>query len=347
MLHFECDYLEGAHPRILERLIETNLVQQVGYGEDEYCASAREKVRAACGCPDAAVYFIGGGTQANAVVIDALLARYQGVVAAQTGHINGHEAGAVESNGHKILTLPQAGGKISADDLLHFLEQFYADGNHPHMVHPGMVYISHPTEYGMLYTLKELQDLHKICRQYRIPLFIDGARLGYGLMANKTDLTLPLLAQNCDAFYIGGTKVGALCGEAIVFPNPELISCFFTVMKQHGAVLAKGRLYGVQFDTLFTDDLYFRIARHAIEMAEYLKEGLHRIGCRFFLETPTNQQFLIFQNSELEKLGEKAGFDIWEPFDETHKVVRFATSWATQKEQIDALLAAVAEVLHK
>lgn len=338
MLNFECDYLEGAHPAILKRLSETNWEKVCGYGLDPYCESARKKIRQACACPEAAVHFLVGGTQTNATVIDALLARHEGVLAAETGHINVHEAGASESNGHKVLTLPQKEGKISAEDVRRYLERFYADSSYEHMIFPGMVYISHPTEYGTLYTRAELEALHEVCAQYRIPLFLDGARLGYGLAAEGTDVTLPVLAKTCDVFYIGGTKVGALCGEAVVFPNPALAPHFFTVVKQHGALLAKGRLLGIQFDTLFTDDLYLEISAHAIRMAEKLKEGLSRKGVPFFLQTPTNQQFLLLENAELERLSQNVIFSRWESFDENHTVIRLATSWATREEDINSLL---------
>lgn len=339
MLHFESDYLEGAHPALLSRLLETNLEQAPGYGADPWCESAREKIRAACGCPGAAVHFLVGGTQTNAVVIDALLARHEGVLAAVTGHINGHEAGAVEACGHKVLPLPQKEGKLSAAEVRRYLAQFYADENHPHMVAPGMVYLSHPTEYGTLYTAAELRALHEVCAEYRIPLFLDGARLGYGLAAAGNDLSLPEIARCCDVFYIGGTKVGALCGEAVVFPNPSLAPHFFTVMKQRGALLAKGRLLGVQFDALFTGGLYEEIAAHGVRMARRLKEGLARRGVRFFLETPTNQQFVILENGELERLSHNVDFTRWEALDEGHTVVRLAVSWATREEDVDALLA--------
>ena len=339
MLHFESDYLEGAHPALLSRLLETNLEQAPGYGSDPWCESAREKIRAACGCPRAAVHFLVGGTQTNAVVIDALLARHEGVLTAVTGHINGHEAGAVEACGHKVLPLPQKEGKLSAAEVRRYLARFYADESCAHMVAPGMVYLSHPTEYGTLYTAAELRALHEVCAEYRIPLFLDGARLGYGLAAAGNDLTLAEIARCCDAFYIGGTKVGALCGEAVVFPDPARAPHFFTVMKQRGALLAKGRLLGVQFDALFTGGLYERIAAHGVRMAERLKEGLARKGARFYLETPTNQQFVILENGAMERLARDVGFTKWEALDEGHTVVRLATSWATREEDVDALLA--------
>lgn len=339
MLSFQCDYTEGAHEKILQRFIETNLEPAPGYGEDAFCASAKEKIRNACQCPDADIFFLTGGTQTNSVVIDAMLTQYEGVLSAKTGHIANHESGAVEFSGHKVLELPQYEGKIRADDLKNYLETFWNDGTHEHMVFPGMVYISHPTEYGTLYTRDELTSISDVCRQYQIPLFLDGARLGYGLMSRQTDVTLPFIAKCCDVFYIGGTKVGALCGEAVVFTKKNMPRYFLTIVKQHGALVAKGRLLGIQFDTLFTDNLYFDISKHAIDMAEYLKEELLKKGYRFFLSSPTNQQFVILENTQMNQLAQKVNFSIWEKFDDSHTVVRFATSWATKKENIDALLA--------
>lgn len=337
MLYFENDYCEGAHEEILKKLVETNLEKTSGYGTDPYCASAREKIRAACSCPEADVFFVSGGTQANVIVIAAMLRRYEGVVAAVTGHIHGHEAGAVEYTGHKVLALPQTDGKLSAADLREYLETYYADANHEHMTFPGMVYISYPTEYGTLYTKAELEALHQICAQYQIPLFMDGARLGYGLASPSCDLTLSDLAQLTDVFYIGGTKVGALCGEAVVFPHGAPAH-FMTMVKQQGGLLAKGRLLGLQFDVLFTDDLYMKISRNAIAAAETLKAALREKGYRFFLDSPTNQIFVVLENAQLQALEGKAKFGFWEKFDDTHTVVRIATSWATRMEEIQQLI---------
>lgn len=334
MLSFTCDYSEGAHPSILKALADTNMEQLPGYGDDPYCRSAAEKIRRACGCPQAAVRFLVGGTQTNATVIAALLRNYEGVVAAQTGHIGVHEAGAVEYTGHKVLPVPQHEGRIDADELRTFLETFFADTNREHMVFPGMVYISFPTEYGTLYSRSQLEAVRGVCKSFGLPLFIDGARLGYGLASRQSDLTLPDLARLCDVFYIGGTKVGAFCGEAVVFPDGNAPAHFMTTVKQHGALLAKGRLLGIQFDTLFTDGLYFEISRHAIDMAERLKEIMHRKGIPFFLESPTNQQFVILSNAEIERLRPLVAFDFWEPYDAGHTVVRFATSWATREEAL-------------
>lgn len=338
MQYFESDYMEGAHPLILQKLMETNLEKTSGYGSDSYCESAKRKIRKACHCEQAEVHFLVGGTQTNAIVIKSLLRPYEGVLSADTGHISVHEAGAIEAGGHKVLTLPQTLGKIKACDVARYVESFEQDPNHAHMVKPGMVYISHPTEYGSLYTREELEQLRDVCRKHGLLLYLDGARLGYGLMARNTEVTLEVLANVCDAFYIGGTKVGAMFGEALVFPKPGLVNGFFTIIKQEGALLAKGRMLGIQFDTLFTDDLYFHIAGHAIEMAEKLKEGLHKKNYRFYYESPTNQQFVILENHQMEELSSKVAFSYWEPFDEQHTVVRFATSWATEEEDVEKLL---------
>nr|WP_295278784.1 beta-eliminating lyase-related protein [uncultured Blautia sp.] len=336
MLYFENDYCEGAHQSILKRLTESNMEKVPGYGMDPYCAQAKEKIRNACGCPDGEVFFLVGGTQTNAVVIASMLNRYEGVLCAVTGHINAHEAGAIEFTGHKVLPLPQYDGKISAADLKEYLQTYYADGSYDHMVFPGMVYISYPTEYGTLYTKQELRDISSVCREYEIPLFMDGARLGYGLAA-ETDVTLKDIAEFTDVFYIGGTKVGALCGEAVVFPK-KAPKHFFTMIKQQGALLAKGRLLGIQFDTLFTDNLYLEISKNAIETAAKLKSALKEKGYRLFINSPTNQIFVILENQKMKELGEKVKFSFWEKYDEDHTVVRFATSWATKMEDIDQLI---------
>lgn len=337
MISFENDYNTGAHPRILERLMETNTEPLSGYGTDPYCEQAKEKIRAACQCPDAQVEFLTGGTQTNSVVISTMLSDYEGVLAADTGHISTHEAGAIEYTGHKVLTLPHQEGKILPDTLKKWIEDFYGDGNHEHMVFPGMVYLSHPTEYGTLYTKEELTKISSICHTYQIPLFLDGARLGYGLMSLSADLTLPDIASLCDVFYIGGTKVGCLCGEAVVFSKQNRPSHFMTSVKKRGALLAKGRLLGIQFDTLFTDDLYFEISSHAIMMAEQLKEIFHEVGLPFYLESPTNQQFIILENQQMEELKKEVAFSFWEKYDETHTVVRFATSWSTKEADLKKL----------
>lgn len=337
MLSFESDYIQGAHERILERLAETNREPLSGYGSDKYCESAKEKIKAACQCETAQVSFLVGGTQTNEIVISTMLQPYEGVVAAKTGHVSTHEAGAIEHTGHKVLELPEHDGKIDAGELAWYLAAFWEDGNHEHMVFPGMVYISHPTEHGTLYTRTELEEIAKVCRDYQIPLFLDGARLGYGLMSENTDVTLPLIAQCCDVFYIGGTKVGALCGEAVVFTKNNMPKHFLTMTKQNGALLAKGRLLGIQFDTLFTDDLYWNISKHAIVMAEKLKQIFQKKGYAFYIDSPTNQQFVILENDQMERLQKEVAFSFWEKYDETHTVVRFATSWATEEADLQRL----------
>lgn len=337
MLYFENDYCEGAHEAILKRLAETNMEKLPGYGGDRYCESAREKIRKACACPDADVSFLVGGTQTNEVVIGSLLKRYEGVLAAATGHISLHEAGAIEYTGHKVLALPHTEGKIKAEAVSDYLETFYQDESHEHMVFPGMVYISHPTEYGTLYSKKELEELSGLCEKYHIPLFLDGARLGYGLTSPDTDVTLADIARLTSVFYIGGTKVGALCGEAVVFPG-KAPAHFLTMVKQQGALLAKGRLLGIQFDTLFTDELYLKISKNAIETAKILKKAFADKGYRQLLYSPTNQIFVILENQKMERLREKVVFSFWEKYDENHTVVRFATSWATREEEIRELI---------
>ena len=337
MISFTCDYSEGAHPKILERLAETNFEQLPGYGMDPYCESAKAKIRAACGAPEADVFFLVGGTQTNSTIIAAMLADYEGVVSAETGHIGVHEAGAVEYTGHKVLTIPSHHGKIDTGELEAYLTAATTDPNYEHMVFPGMVYISFPTEYGTIYTKAELQAIRDITNRFGLPLMIDGARLGYGLMSPACDLTLPELASLCDVFYIGGTKVGCFCGEAVVFPRGNAPKHFYTITKQHGAMLAKGRLLGIQFDTLFTDNLYFEISRHAIEMAMQLKALLKEKGCTFFIDSPTNQQFIVLENKRIEELGRHVAYDPWDRVDTDHTAIRLATSWATTPGQLEEL----------
>ena len=337
MISFECDYVLGAHPKILENLIKTNMEFLPGYGNDIYTARAAEKIRNACGRTDADVRFLVGGTQTNRIVIDSMIHNYEGVITAASGHINVHEAGAVEASGHKILTVPGYEGKLKASDVRNLIEGFYADGSHEHMIFPGMLYISHPTEYGTLYTLSELKELSAICHEFNIPLFLDGARLGYGLMSRSTDVRLEDISELCDVFYIGGTKVGALCGEAVVFTHGNAPKHFLTTIKQNGALVAKGRLLGVQFDTLFTDNLYFEISKNAIDRAEELKAIFKERGYKFFIDSPTNQQFVVLSDAKIKNLAEKVRFEIWERYDDTHMVVRFATSWATTAEDIEYL----------
>lgn len=337
MISFECDYTQGAHEKVMKRLLETNLEQVCGYGSDPFCEEAREKIKEVCDCPEGEVFFLVGGTQTNQIVIDSLLQSYEGVIAATTGHVAVHEAGAIEFTGHKVLTVPSYDGKMKADDVKELLARFYKDGSREHMVFPGMVYISYPTEYGSLYSKEELTDLYRVCQDYQIPLYVDGARLGYGLMSRQADITVKDLAKLCDVFYIGGTKVGALCGEAVVFTHHNMPKHFLTIAKQHGGLLAKGRLLGVQFDTLFTEDLYFEISKHAIDMAEELKAGFLDRGYSLLLDSPTNQQFVILSNEEVEELAKKVRFEVWETVDEGHTAVRFATSWGTTREHMDYL----------
>lgn len=338
MLYFENDYSEGAHKKILQRLTETNMEHLSGYGADPYCSSAKDKIRSACQCPDADIYFLSGGTQTNQIVICSMLRQYEGVLSASTGHIGVHEAGAIEYTGHKVLELPQKDGKITASALSSYLENFYGDANHEHMVFPGMVYISHPTEYGTLYSKEELESVSQVCREYHIPLYMDGARLITGLACPENDLTLPDIARLCDVFYIGGTKAGALCGEAVVFTKQNTPAHFMTTVKQHGALLAKGRLLGIQFDTLFTDQLYQEIGKAAIETASILKKGFQEKGYQLYNDSPTNQIFVILDDEKMEKLKKNVVFSFWEKPDNTHTIVRFATSWATKKDEIKQLL---------
>ena len=337
MVSFTCDYGEGAHPKILERLAATNFEQLPGYGTDHYCESAKAKIRQACQAPEAGIFFLVGGTQTNSTIIAAMLRDYEGVVSAETGHIGVHEAGAVEYTGHKVLTLPSHQGKIDPGELRAYLEAATTDPNYEHMVFPGMVYLSFPTEYGTLYSKAELEQIHGIAAHYGLPLMIDGARLGYGLMSPACDVSLPELAKLCEVFYIGGTKVGAFCGEAVVFPKGNAPKHFYTITKQHGAMLAKGRLLGIQFDTLFTDNLYFEISRHAVDLAMRLKEMLREKGCPFFIDSPTNQQFIVMENARLEEFGRHVAYDPWDRVDPDHTAIRLATSWATTPEQLEEL----------
>ncbi len=340
-LNFASDYLEGAHPAILQRLAETNLVKTPGYGEDAFSESARRKIREACQAPDAEIHFLVGGTQANATVIDAMLRSYQGVLAAETGHISVHEAGAIEFGGHKVLTLPGRGGKLTAAAVEAYMDTFRKDDNREHMVMPGLVYISQPTEYGTLYSLSELTALHNVCVQYGLPLYADGARLAYALACPENDVTLPDLARLCDVFYIGGTKCGALFGEAVVFPRRETVPHFFTIVKQHGALLAKGRIAGLQFDTLFTDRLYERAGQNALAAADRIRAALVQKGYHFAFETPTNQIFVLLDMAQLEKLSAKVDMAFWENTPDGKTVMRIATSWATRDEDVDELIEAL------
>ena len=348
MLHFDSDYLEGAHPAIIERLVATNLDQTSGYGTDEVCERARARIREACEAPDAAVYFLVGDTQANAAVADQILRPWEGIICATTGHITAHEAGAVEACGRKTLPLPQHDGKLDAAEVRALCEAYWADENREHITAPGAVYISHPTEYGTVYSLAELEELAQVCRDFGMRLFMDGARLGYGLAATGADVTLPDIARLCDAFYIGGTKVGALCGEAVVFTRPGLDDHFFTLMKKRGALLAKGRFLGLQFDVLFEQEegpdgtlalRYENAGRHAVELAQRLADGFRAKGYELHLASPTNQQFVVLDDAARERLARHASFGFWERTPDGRTVVRFATSWATRPEAVDELLA--------
>ncbi|HEM3702789.1 TPA: amino acid lyase [Streptococcus suis] len=338
MLHFENDYNKGVHPALLEALVASNQEGLSGYGTDTYTKSAIKKIKLATACPQAQINFLAGGTQTNQIVISSMLASYEGVIAANTGHISTHEAGAIEFTGHKVMTLSHKDGKITAKDVDSYIKDFYADANHAHMVHPGMVYISHPTEYGTLYSKSELEALSRVCRIHNIPLFLDGARLGYGLASPESDLDLQAIAELTDVFYIGGTKLGALLGEALVFTKNNQPKNFVSIVKHHGALLAKGRVTGVQFDCLFTDDLYLELGRHAIAMAEQLIQILEEKGFQFYLKSPTNQQFVIVKNEELARLTEAGiSYGFWEKYDDSHSVIRFATSWSTSQEDLDEL----------
>ncbi|MBO5400102.1 MAG: low specificity L-threonine aldolase [Alistipes sp.] len=338
MQHFDSDYMEGAHPLILEALVRTNLEKTAGYGTDPYCASAREKILAACGVEDGEVHLLIGGTQTNATVIKALLRPYEGVIAATTGHIALHEAGAIEASGHKVLTIPSVDGKISAEAVDEYIKAFRADEAWDHMVWPGMVYVSQPTEYGTLYSKAELEALSEVCHKWEIPLFVDGARLGYALASAESDVTLRDLARLCDVFYIGGTKCGAMFGEAVVIPRKGLIPHFFTTIKQQGALLAKGRMLGIQFDTLFTDDLYINIARQAVSEASRLREAFRAKGYEIYAESPTNQVFVALSAEQEAHLRTLTTFSEWERTADGRLVVRLATSWATKSEDIDELI---------
>lgn len=340
MISFESDYNNGCHEAILRRLIETNDERATGYGLDDFCTAAKEKIRTACGKPDADVFFLVGGTQTNATVIDSMLHSYQGVLSVDTGHINVHESGAIEFGGHKVLALPSHDGKMDAGELREWLEAFYGDIAYEHMVFPGMVYITFATEMGTIYTRAELEEIYDVCKHYELPLFIDGARLGYGLMAEGCDVTLQQLASLCDVFYLGGTKCGALCGEAVVFPHHNAPAHFFTIVKQHGALMAKGRLLGIQFDTLMTNDLYFKIARHAVEQAMRLRDAFVSKDYKMYSNSPTNQQFVLLDSETIARLEKDFVFEQWFPVGDMMNC-RFVTSWATLPADVDALIAAL------
>lgn len=337
MIRFNCDYSEGAHKRIMERMMETNMDQTPGYGEDDHCVRARELIRRECGAEDADVYFLVGGTQANLTVIAAALRPYQGALAAVSGHINVHESGAIEATGHKVLALPSDDGKITAQQIIAACRAHYEDETQMHMVQPGMVYISHPTEVGTLYTKKELEAIREACDKYNLYLFMDGARLGYGLTAPGTDVTMKDVAALCDIFYIGGTKVGALFGEAVVIRNETLKKDFPYMIKQRGGLLAKGRLLGIQFETLFEDGLYYELGKNANDTAKVIREACEKKGLSFLCPSPTNQQFPIMPNDMLEAFKDKYAWSDMGRVDDSHRAVRFCTSWATSMADAETL----------
>lgn len=341
MIRFDSDYLEGCHPRILERLAGTNLEQTQGYGLDPHCERAAELIRGACAAPEAEVHFLVGGTQTNTTVIKSLLSPCEGVLCADTGHINVHEAGAIEATGHKVWALPSGDGTLNTERVREALEEFGADPTREHRVQPGMVYISHPTENGTLYGKEQLEALSAVCRRHGLPLFLDGARLGYGVMAEGAELSVPDVARLCDVFYIGGTKVGALFGEAVVIPSPGRIRQFRTLVKQQGGLLAKGRLLGIQFEVLFEDGLYFELARHADRQAMRLREAFLEKGVPFLYESVTNQQFPILPDGDIDRLLRDFSFELWQGMDGGRSAVRFCTSWATRPENVDALIEAI------
>ena len=339
MLSFENDYSCTATPEIIEHIEQIAQNQYPGYGNDSICESAKTKIREACSCPDAQIFFLVGGTQTNQTIIDSITPQYAGVVAASTGHVNVHEAGAIEFTGHKVLTLPHHDGKIDANELDEYCATFYADGNYEHMVFPGSVYVSQSTEYGTIYSKAELQAIADVAHKYDMPLFVDGARLGYALTATGSDMTLADLATIADVFYIGGTKVGALFGEAVVFTKHNTPKHFLTLIKQHGALLAKGFVLGAQFDALFTDNLYFKIARNANEAADRIREALRAKGYTLTFEAPTNQIFVTMDQPTIDRLEREVKLGCTEKADDTHTVMRICTSWATTDEQVEQLIA--------
>lgn len=365
-LFFASDYMEGAHPLILKRLMETNLVHSAGYGTDEFSESARAKIRKACNAPDADIHFLVGGTQANATVIKSILRPYQGVIAAETGHVSVHEAGAIEAGGHKVITLPHKNGRLDADSIERCIQGFWDDANHEHMVMPGLVYISQPTEFGTLYSLEELTKISEACHRHNVPLYVDGARLAYALACPQNDVTLPDLARLCDAFYIGGTKCGALFGEAVVLPKHDFIPHFFTLIKQNGALLAKGRIAGIQFETLFTEVsagsgkvsaegvsaavssgetsseetclLYEMVGQNAIAAADRIRAALVQKGYEISFECPTNQLFITVDDAQKERLEALLELSFWEKLPDGRTVLRICTSWATDMKDVDQLI---------
>ena len=344
MIRFNNDYNHGAHPAVLEALAQTNDTSYGGYGLDEWCGKAAQEIQKYLDCPEAAVHFLVGGTQVNFTMITAALRPYQGVISADSGHINVHETGAVENTGHKIHALPAVDGKITAEQIREEAEAYRTSGVREHITQPKMVYLSYPTEYGTIYSREELETIHAVCREYGLFLFIDGARMGYGLGSPKADLTLADLAHLTDCFYIGGTKCGTLFGEALVITNPVLNEDFRSYIKQNGAMLAKGWLLGLQFYTLFKDGLYFEITKKATESAMQIKEAFTKKGIPAYIESFTNQQFVVVTKEQMEKLAENYIFEYETKVDEEHSCIRFCTSWSTKQEEIDALVADIAKL---
>ena len=347
MIYFNNDYSEGCHSAVLEKLIQTNMVQTSGYGMDEYCAEAAQRIKDMCGNQELAVHFLVGGTQTNLTVISAALRPHQGVIGANSAHVQVHETGAIEATGHKILSLPSDAGKITAEQVKAAVTAHFADESAEHTVQPKMVYISNPTELGTIYTLGELEELSAVCRSMGLYLFLDGARLGYGLTAKDNDITMADLARLCDVFYIGGTKVGALFGEAVVISNPAIAQDFRYLIKQHGGMLAKGRLLGIQFATLLENDLYFNIAKHANVLADQLRDTLSQLGYPLLVPGTTNQVFPILPDALLDELKKEFSFSEQERVDDAHRAIRFCTSWATTQENVDALCDALRRLAHK
>lgn len=337
-LHFTSDYMTGAHPRIIQKLMDTNMYATQGYGDDEFTTSAEQKILKACNCPNGEVKFLVGGTQTNATVIDCILKPYQGVIAANTGHIATHEAGAIEYGGHKVLSVPHQQGKISATDIESIMQEYQSDLNKNHTVMPGMVYISHPTEFGTLYTKKELLSLSTVCHKYHLPLYVDGARLAYALGSPDNEITLSDLSKLADIFYIGGTKCGTLFGEAVVLTQKNMIPHFFTMIKQHGALLAKGRLLGIQFDTLFTNNLYETIGQNAVSYGQQIKETLINSQFTVPFDSPTNQIFFVIENNLLAHLAEQVEFGFMQKWSDSESLIRLCTSWSTTEEDTNKLL---------
>lgn len=337
MIRFESDYLEGALPEVMQALCDTNYAQTPGYGEDEYCREAADMIRAKCSAPDADVHFLVGGTQANMIVITAALRPHQAAIAAETGHIAVHETGSIEAAGHKVITLPSGDGKITAAQVRDCVEAHWNDATHEHMAQPALVYISQPTENGTVYSLAELEALSAVCREKGLIFYVDGARLGTALVSS--DMALPDLARLTDAFYIGGTKLGALFGEAVVITNRAIARDFRYIVKQRGGMFAKGRLLGVQFGALMHDGLYERTAKREVDLAMKLRAAFEAKGWLLCYDSPTNQQFPIVPDAVLEKLAEKYTFSHWGKVDGFHTAVRFCTSWATREEDVDALIA--------